>query len=188
VKRCTVCGTEKTTDAFYAGRGDCKVCVRAKRKAYVAANKDKVAAAHAAYRQTEHGRSVCNRNSLDRAKRPEGKADRQRWAATERGQQCRRDRVNKYAQTEKGRAANLRRRAARNARERELVNDLTADQWAEIIAAHENRCAYCGRPFSDDLPVTIDHVHPIARGGHHTAANVVPACKPCNSRKKDRIV
>lgn len=70
---------------------------------------------------------------------------------------------------------------SRKARLRNVeVNDLTAEQWTAIQAAFDGRCAYCGcRP---DV-LTMDHVVPLARGGHHTASNVVPACQSCNSRK-----
>jgi 5-methylcytosine-specific restriction endonuclease McrA len=41
-------------------------------------------------------------------------------------------------------------------------------------------CFYCGRPAT-----TADHVVPVSKGGG-SAANLVPACKPCNSRKGNR--
>jgi 5-methylcytosine-specific restriction endonuclease McrA len=71
----------------------------------------------------------------------------------------------------------------RRARMKGVVNDLTPDQWTDILSAYGGRCAYCG-----DLPgkITMDHVVPISKGGGHTARNVVPACLPCNSGKKDR--
>jgi hypothetical protein len=58
-------------------------------------------------------------------------------------------------------------------------DDLTFEQWQEIRAKHGNRCAYCEAPD----PKTLDHVVPLSKGGLHTASNVVPACKSCNSRK-----
>ena len=38
-----------------------------------------------------------------------------------------------------------------------------------------------GRGFS------LDHVHPQAHGGTHEESNLVIACIPCNTRKRDRI-
>jgi 5-methylcytosine-specific restriction endonuclease McrA len=29
----------------------------------------------------------------------------------------------------------------------------------------------------------MEHMTPLARGGRHTAANVIPSCQPCNARK-----
>lgn len=74
---------------------------------------------------------------------------------------------------------NRRRRLQRGA----TVYDLTAEQWAEIQALFDQRCAYCGR---DDRTLTQDHLIPLSKGGGHTASNVVPACRPCNSRKGNR--
>jgi len=73
--------------------------------------------------------------------------------------------------------------ARRRARKAAVVNTLTFEEWSEILNSFNNACAYCLRT---DLPMTMDHVLPISKGGPHTAANVVPACKPCNCRKHDR--
>lgn len=42
-------------------------------------------------------------------------------------------------------------------------------------------CAYCGGPYDVD-----EHVVPISRGGKTEISNLVPACEPCNTRKRDR--
>lgn len=62
------------------------------------------------------------------------------------------------------------------------VCDLTRKQWDAIKAAFEQRCVYCGQQPGS---LTQDHLIPLTRGGSHTASNVVPACRPCNSRKHD---
>lgn len=59
-------------------------------------------------------------------------------------------------------------------------DDLTFEQWQAILAAHAHCCHYCGAAH----PLTMDHVIAISRGGLHTATNVVPACRSCNSRKR----
>lgn len=60
------------------------------------------------------------------------------------------------------------------------INDLTEDQWDVIQASWGFRCAYCG---VRGVELTKDHVVPLAAGGDHTAANIVPACLPCNAKK-----
>lgn len=45
-------------------------------------------------------------------------------------------------------------------------------------------CHYCGEKTPDALR-TVDHKTPLARGGEHTAANLVMACRACNSSKRD---
>ena len=52
-----------------------------------------------------------------------------------------------------------------------------------VFARDDNRCQYCGAPAEN-----IDHVIPRSRGGEHTWENVVAACRPCNSRKQDRML
>lgn len=61
------------------------------------------------------------------------------------------------------------------------ISDLTSAEWTAILAAYEGCCAYCDAPGT-----TQDHVLPLSRGGNHTAANIVPACRSCNSRKRTR--
>lgn len=63
------------------------------------------------------------------------------------------------------------------------LSDLTAAQWAAIKEAYDLRCAYCGERVE---VLTQDHVLALSKGGAHTATNIVPACKSCNSRKNDR--
>ena len=63
--------------------------------------------------------------------------------------------------------------------------DLTADQWKRTLDVFGNRCAYCRAEMTSPQQ---DHVIAISRGGDHTEDNVVPACKSCNSRKKNRPV
>ena len=49
------------------------------------------------------------------------------------------------------------------------------------------RCVYCGRTsFADGILLATDHVVPKSIGGSHEAANLVTACKECNSAKRDR--
>jgi hypothetical protein len=43
-------------------------------------------------------------------------------------------------------------------------------------------CRYCRAPLND-LTATLDHVHPRARGGEDSEANVVLACEACNKWK-----
>jgi 5-methylcytosine-specific restriction endonuclease McrA len=60
------------------------------------------------------------------------------------------------------------------------VNDLTPAQWREIKETFKHCCAYCGKK---SKKLTMDHITPLIKGGSHTASNIVPACKSCNSKK-----
>ncbi len=52
-----------------------------------------------------------------------------------------------------------------------------------IFARDDQRCQYCGAAAE-----SIDHVIPRSRGGQHTWDNVVAACRPCNVRKRDKLL
>ena len=49
-----------------------------------------------------------------------------------------------------------------------------------------HRCVYCGTALSA-AAATLDHVHPLAKGGPHVPGNLVAACAPCNRRKGDML-
>lgn len=48
------------------------------------------------------------------------------------------------------------------------------------------RCVYCGSRLELET-ATLDHVHPVARGGTNAPGNLVAACGPCNRRKGDLL-
>jgi 5-methylcytosine-specific restriction endonuclease McrA len=52
-----------------------------------------------------------------------------------------------------------------------------------VFARDGGSCQYCGAAAE-----SIDHVVPRAKGGPHTWENVVAACRPCNVRKRDRLL
>ena len=52
-----------------------------------------------------------------------------------------------------------------------------------VFARDGHRCQYCGAHAEN-----IDHVVPRSRGGQHVWENVVAACRPCNTKKEDRLL
>lgn len=50
-----------------------------------------------------------------------------------------------------------------------------------VFARDEYRCQYCGSRAD-----SIDHVVPRSRGGRDVWDNLAAACRPCNTRKRDR--
>jgi 5-methylcytosine-specific restriction endonuclease McrA len=52
-----------------------------------------------------------------------------------------------------------------------------------VFARDSSRCQYCAAPAE-----SIDHVVPRSKGGEHVWENVVAACRPCNTRKRDRML
>jgi 5-methylcytosine-specific restriction endonuclease McrA len=74
--------------------------------------------------------------------------------------------------------------ARRRARIAQVLSTLTAQEWEAILAAAGHSCIYCGAK----KQLSQDHLMPISRGGPHTAENVAPACKSCNSSKGAKAV
>ena len=42
------------------------------------------------------------------------------------------------------------------------------------------KCIYCGKPSE-----SLDHLHPMSKGGTSTTSNCVPCCLSCNGKKSD---
>ena len=98
------------------------------------------------------------------------------------------NRVRVHKNNSARRAANPAINAIGHARRRaciaQVLATLTAAEWEAILEAAGHACIYCG---SQEQP-SIDHLTPLSRGGDHTAENVAPACRPCNSQKHTKTV
>jgi len=53
--------------------------------------------------------------------------------------------------------------------------------WDSYVERELFGCVYCGGTYEHD-----DHAVPLARGGAHAIANLVPACAACNMEKHTR--
>ena len=52
----------------------------------------------------------------------------------------------------------------------------------EVLRRDNFTCRYCGGK-APDVPLTVDHVLPVALGGTDEPANLVTACRDCNAGK-----
>lgn len=78
------------------------------------------------------------------------------------------------------------KRRMRIAREHEAQGSFT---WAQVIGLFllfDRRCAYCEQPVNGEPDP--DHVVPLSRHGHNGISNVLPACRLCNSDKRDLLL
>ncbi|SRR6266404_3533364 len=76
-----------------------------------------------------------------------------------------------------------------NARRSRLVGAIGSfsfDSWMQKVEYHGWCCAYCKADL-DGQSLTIDHRIPLSKGGSNWLANLVPACRPCNSRKGAKV-
>jgi 5-methylcytosine-specific restriction endonuclease McrA len=75
--------------------------------------------------------------------------------------------------------------AKRKARKLNAEGDgITREQWLQMCSENVGKCSYCGQK----KPLTMDHVIPLVSGGKHDISNIVPACKSCNSSKKQYLL
>ena len=76
-------------------------------------------------------------------------------------------------------ATNHRRRALRIAAE--VAGPLPREVYVAVAAS--GSCVYCDQPAT-----TVDHIRPLARGGHESEYNLVPACERCNKSKGAKLL
>ena len=70
-------------------------------------------------------------------------------------------------------------------RERARAREMRGSQWWKRQLS-EGRCHYCRGEFPP-RDLTMDHIVPVARGGHSRRGNVVPCCKDCNNQKQSMM-
>jgi 5-methylcytosine-specific restriction endonuclease McrA len=176
MRNCRVCGKQNVKTK--TGPATCSKCRREK---YLHVKRH--------YQQSVKGRATARA----REERPDVREGRRRASAArphhpkpiltpEQRAQSKRRANERYAKSEKMKAKKRRDYARRKAA---LVPErrVTAEDWLEIVERHKHRCHYCGKR----KVLTLDHVVPISRGGKHVKENIVPACRSCNSTKKDKM-
>ena len=164
VKTCSKCGESKALTEYYGdkakrdGRSShCKSCVKARRAAYCAANREAVADRNRAYREA-------NREAV---------AERARaWYASNREAIAEQQRAYRAAHPEAGWAGSYRARAKAHGFD-PVVEDFT---YTDVVNLYGDACVHCGGDFEH-----LDH-YPIAvsKGGAHSLNNVAPSCAACN--------
>ena len=118
--------------------------------------------AYAKYRLKNSAKRAAQVQSW-RARNPERKRENgRRWAVENKA------RVNELLRKRRLLLASIR------------ASGISETDWLSVVEEFNGCCAYCLKPAN-----TMDHLHPISRGGGEERGNVVPACKSCNSSKRD---
>lgn len=166
---CSRCKRWNAAEEFHRNRGTktgydgvCRACVLARR----VERRHEIAAVTRVWRQANP--------ELIRAKRRRYRA-RYGPRLNAKVQQWRRD------NPERARLHIRAQNAARYARLKGAPGRASAAQIAARWAYYGDRCWMCRAPAT-----VTDHVKPLARGGSNWAANLRPACHPCNTVKMDR--
>jgi hypothetical protein len=101
---------------------------------------------------------------------PQYKEKRKMWA-------------KKYYSTENGKMTSQKRSTNRRAREKEIINNLSRQDIAEIKNKYSH-CVYC---LGQDR-LAYEHITAVAKKGGTTKENIIRACIHCNGSKKDIIL
>lgn len=179
-----------TTDYFYAEKlkksglsGKCRECIKAQTRQYHHDNA-KCLIPKMRVRYQNNKQSHREREKIWRQNN-KAKSDVIVSEWVKNNPERRRQIANRYAKSDKGAIARLRRRA----RVLNYPDTFTDDQWEVCLSWWGNHCAYCGRHESE-LPSSMnaDHVIPLANPNcvGTIASNILPACRACNVSKKDR--
>ena len=66
----------------------------------------------------------------------------------------------------------------------QLCPKISNKNWRDSLhKLTNNKCIYCGNPSE-----SLDHLHPMSKGGKSITSNCVPCCLSCNGRKSDSEV
>lgn len=157
----------------------CEVCVTFKKAAdrdYYERNRERIKArSHAAYHADPAAVQQRRRTlaaALSEEERQRRKVRDAEWAKTPDQRAMAYARAQKYARSDKGKAA-FRRSVAKR---RGAPFTAEAVEYVEILL--DDPCAYCGAGAGE-----IDHILSIASAGVGDWDNLTAACRSCNARK-----
>jgi 5-methylcytosine-specific restriction endonuclease McrA len=197
-KRCTKCGETKSVEMFYraANKKDgrkhhCKSCSNAQKLRWLTENRKRERERVAKWRVANPGKVRDQAASWCITHGDSVRAQLAAWKAANPDRKRQADAIYKaayrVANREVIRAATQQRRARLRGGEVENFTD------TEIFIRDGWVCQLCGDPIARDLhypdpmSVSLDHVVPISKGGHHTRANVQTAHLRCNISKGNRV-
>jgi len=164
-KKCSKCGQEKPLDQFYKYKKAkdrlnywCKECSNAQQIEWRKANRKKRCEYSSRWRSKNY-----QKNKRYNIKYIET------WRISPQG-------IISIAKT----------RIKREKAYKNIINDLTLNDWLKIKKAQDYKCAYCGEK-EPEIKLTMDHIIPLSKKGHHTKNNIQGLCCSCNSKKNNRI-
>ncbi len=165
MRTCRVCGMPNTV---LTNKGPA-TCPKCRREKYLIVKRR--------YQKSPKGQATTSA----REQREDVKEKRRRFSASKRGI----ENSIKYRKTIKGKLNAQKRSANYRKRLYSAEGEITIQQWMEILERHNYRCYYCKKR---RFKLTLDHVIPLSKGGKNIPENIVPACRSCNAKKKDKLI
>lgn len=169
MKVCTKCKIEKELSEFHKRKSSkdglrswCKEC----RRQYNKENKEAIA---------EHKKQYCEKNKEAIAEKKKQYYEANKEVIAEKKKQ--------YHKKNPHVALN-----GQIKRRKRIGNEeITKEEWFEVMNKYEWKCLYCGCDLTK-YNRSMDHIIPISKGGRNIKENIAPACKHCNSSKKDKYL
>ncbi len=199
VKTCTTCSEEKPLEEFGKHKlcsgginPMCKVCNRARTKAWKEQNPAKEKASAKAYRVANRAKVKAGKAEYYAANADKVKASVAAWresnpekVKTYGASWIDRNKDKVSSNLAAWRAANPGRSRAHvhnyRAQKRAVGGVLSKGLAAKLFALQQGKCPCCGQPLGDDYH--MDHIVPIALGGANVDDNIQLLRQRCNSQK-----
>lgn len=152
--------------------------LREYRKVYREENKDIISEHKKEYR-LKNLEVVREKNNAYKKENRKALAEKQKeYYQTNREDILTRRRIAHKESTDIARGYKQKRKALKN----NTAATLTSIQWKSIKTIFDNRCCYCGK----EKPLEQEHFQALSKNGEYTINNIIPACRSCNSSKKDK--
>lgn len=190
-KHCTGCNRDlpatseyfhkKNTKSGFASR--CKECIKAYYNRYYTENHERVKNSKNEMGKVYYEKNSNEINSRKRKQYKEGTSVKKSYMDNYY-KVNRQDILVKYKEfrrTEHGKAQRIIYNQRRRSREESVEADFSNSDWIKCKEYFNNQCAYCG----ESKTLTREHFIPLVDGGEYTINNIIPACKSCNSSKKN---
>lgn len=137
----------------------CKTCVNNTTRTYHRTKRGKLA--QQIYNRSDKGKDASRKHRGS----PKQKAAKRRYTQSPRGK----EKYRKYT-------------IIRRTRKTQAGGTYTTDEWYNLCGFYNFHCLMCNQEFSFDQ-LTVDHVHPVSKGGTSFIWNLQPLCSTCNKRK-----
>jgi 5-methylcytosine-specific restriction endonuclease McrA len=181
MKTCSYCGLNKPFEEFYKNgsnfRGECKDCIKDKRKNFYNQNSDSIKKRVMDYYFRNHEE---NKKKLN--KRYHADIEKSRMSlrdSYEKNKESRRLGAKVYRQKNP-----IQYKATRSVckhRRRNADGSFSSSDLLNMLDQQKGKCVYCQIDISSNFHV--DHIVPISKGGTNHLFNIQLLCPTCNMKK-----